>query len=264
MGQFGFSRGGALGALALSVALVSGAQAQRGGEFIPYYDAPANPAYQGIADAMQEIGYMDEFAGDLNGLIALPRDIEVGFGECGQPNAFYSPSEHKITMCYELAAYFLDMFAGDGSNPERQETAALGAISFTLFHELGHALIDVLDLPATGMEEDAVDQLAATILLDVEEFGPAGPVAVMDAAMWFFNNAQAEAATGFDQLAFHNEHSLNPVRYFNLVCWVYGSDSRTFAGMAGPVLPDTRAERCPAEYQRFTHAWERLLEPYLN
>ena len=38
-------------------------------------------------------------------------------------------------------------------------------------HELGHALIHVLDLPTTGREEDAVDQLSTYILAYGSEGG---------------------------------------------------------------------------------------------
>ena len=34
-----------------------------------------------------------------------------------------------------------------------------GVTVSTFFHELGHALIDAWDLPITGREEDAADQL---------------------------------------------------------------------------------------------------------
>lgn len=39
-----------------------------------------------------------------------------------------------------------------------------GAVFFAFLYELGHALVDQLELPVTGKEEDAVDQLAAVIL----------------------------------------------------------------------------------------------------
>jgi hypothetical protein len=38
------------------------------------------------------------------------------------------------------------------------ETWSRGAMMFVFFHEFGHMAIDVLKLPSTGPEEDAVDE----------------------------------------------------------------------------------------------------------
>ena len=57
-----------------------------------------------------------------------------------------------------------------------------GAMVVFFFHELGHCLIDVWDLPTTGREEDAVDQLAMFVLLDGT---PEGEGMVLSAATFF-------------------------------------------------------------------------------
>ena len=34
--------------------------------------------------------------------VRLPRDLPIVHRSCGEPNAFYSPSEGELQMCYEL------------------------------------------------------------------------------------------------------------------------------------------------------------------
>src|SRR5215213_9965570 len=47
------------------------------------------------------------------------------------------------------------------------ETWSRGAMMFVFFHEFGHMAIDLLKLPSTGPEEDAVDEFSTLILTEV-------------------------------------------------------------------------------------------------
>lgn len=200
---------------------------------------------QGIADA-------------LNGFIALPRNVYLNFDECGEANAFYSPGTSEITICYELIGQFESEFKKVSKDPAAVEAMVDDTLVQTLFHELGHCLIDVWDLPATGREEDAVDQLATIIMLDGT---PEGQRSTINAALEF-KIASAEQTK--DDLLFWDEHSFSQTRFYDMLCLVYGSDPKKNAGLVGPdLLPQERARRCPAEYQRANHAWERLLTPYI-
>src|SRR3546814_15326340 len=53
--------------------------------------------------------------------------------------------------------------------PDDLAVFVLGNTIFTLFHELGHALVDKLEIPVLGREEDAVDALAVLLMLPDEE-----------------------------------------------------------------------------------------------
>ena len=64
---------------------------------------------------------------------------------------------------------------------------------------------------------------------------------------------------------FADSHSLDQQRYFNMVCWVYGSDPLRQAPLAEDAgLPPTRAESCDAEYARIDASWSKLLAPYMR
>ncbi len=187
---------------------------------------------------------------DLNKTLSLPTDITVEFLECGSADAYYD-GEH-IGICYELVQRYSDRFAAKSGNPE---TAALHAGLFTLFHELGHALIDQWKLPVTGREEDAVDEFAAIMLLWANQ----GDAALAGAEQF------AADAEDWDPLPFWDDHGLDMQRFYNVVCLVYGRDPETSANLVGEDwLPKERAELCPAEYAHKSYAWGRLLGPYLK
>ncbi|HEX8275129.1 MAG TPA: DUF4344 domain-containing metallopeptidase [Longimicrobiaceae bacterium] len=195
-------------------------------------------------------------AADLNGWLALPTPVTLSFAGCGEANAYYDGPTRRVVMCWELLDALGQVY-GDRATPEERERAILGAAEFLLYHELGHALIDVLDLPALGREEDSADQFAAYVLVD----GTAdGERTAMDGAV-----ALGRFDEEFDDMAFADEHSLGVQRFYNVACWVYGRDPAAHARfLERGTLPPERAERCPGEYQALVRGWDRLLAPYVR
>lgn len=179
------------------------------------------------------------------------RPIPVFAAECGGPNAFYIPSQRKIVICYELADDLIAKLRGL-FKPDDLGSAVMGGLLFILIHEYGHALIHQLQLPATGREEDAVDQLATVALIGT---GTKGIRYALAAMRWF----DASEKLGY-RVPYWDEHSANGVRAHEIACLVYGSDPQGLSLIAGSDwLPTRRARRCPAEFQKASAAWGQLL-----
>ena len=173
---------------------------------------------------------------------------------CGDP-------EHSVSivLCYELFLSSIETFLDVVESDEELLHALESTLSFIFYHELGHALVDLFDLPITGREEDAVVQLATVILV---ESGEDGEDAAMDAALWFALQAED---TELSEWAFADEHSLDEQRFFNIICWVYGkSPGRNDFIVEEGFLPPERAERCEDEYLKLSSSWDRLLSPHLK
>ena len=171
----------------------------------------------------------------------------------------YEMVEHLVTIASRLAkgAHLADDF---------QARFVLANLRFMMLHELGHALIDMLDIPSTGREEDAADQLAGSImLLNKTREETAEQVADnLNMAAVFFQIGSGSGSAAPDRSAFADEHSLGEQRYYNLLCLVYGSDpARYLRLVTDGGLTVERAERCPEESRRITHAWAKLLVPHL-
>jgi hypothetical protein len=158
-----------------------------------------------------------------------------------------------VTLCYELFQSLSDQLG----NQIGGEYLVSGTVVFALMHEMGHALIDVLELPTVGREEDAVDQLATILMLNQ---GPTGDSLAFGAVGWFLTKSRTEL---LDDLAFADDHGLDRQRVYNMICWIYGRDPKRYPEVVEEQwLPEHRAEGCPAEYQRLTRSWGKLLAPY--
>jgi len=178
---------------------------------------------------------------------------------CGDPNMYYDAEAQAILLCSEQLDELYSLSMGRGDTPEDGEALYQDAALFLLFHELGHAVVHIFDLPVTGREEDVADQLSAWILLtSVGEDEEYGILSALNAADFF---AMMHEAQG--QGEFWDEHSMDQQRHYNLLCWAYGySPEITEAILEQPItdfLPRERAEQCQAEYQKMDDSFVRLL-----
>ena len=240
---------------------------------VGYGDASTPEASRGRT-LMRNEKLLESVATDVNASLKLPRNVELVGEQCGQANATWNSVKNRIKICYELVDLNLRLFdrnpadgevLGERSQPEAV-VAVTDATVATVYHELGHAVISLYDLPVTGREEDVADQLAAFVILQADDFLRDFPnpsrVAGEYAEMFKLWAAKRGAA---DRSDFAAEHSLNETRMYNLRCWIYGSDPAANAGMiTDGSLPANRAPGCPQEYQQLSRAWSTLLAPYLK
>lgn len=236
------------------------------GDFKIAYSEPQNEKYAQMNEELKRDGSLQQVADELNAAISIPEDVTIVFKECGEVNAFWSPPERTINMCYELIEDLAQRFSTIAKDQQQLEDAVGGATTFVFFHELGHCLIDILKLPSTGREEDAVDQLATYVLVD--SGGEEGERMALSGAAWWGQKYDELAQSGrtageLDQL-WADEHSLNAQRMYNIICWVYGHSPQKYSGIVNNQLPEARAVRCPTEYERLSTAWLTLLKPYLK
>jgi len=242
------------------------------------YDAPADEKLVAYQKFVQRNHLLEDMAGTLNESFRLPKDLTLTALQCNQVNAFYSPQLQAVQICYEYVRSFWNLQANDQKGADGKfdnaavEKAVLGTLKFTMHHEVGHALVDILDLPITGGEEDAVDQLAAVVLLSSDNEGDIE--AVLDAAFTKLLRAQQTAANMEkmtdaqrkwyeDNPMTADEHSFDEQRFYNTTCLAYGSDPKTFEVLITEgVIPKARAARCPFEWKRISRSWTRLLTPF--
>lgn len=74
-------------------------------EITVVYGAPGD--FQEAATLIQATGVLEQVAADIKAQFRLSAPLTLEAASCGEVNAMFSPSDRKITICYELAdAYF--------------------------------------------------------------------------------------------------------------------------------------------------------------
>lgn len=161
--------------------------------------------------------------GGLPGYMAFGgKRTEIVWHKCGDPNAsFVYGKGVYVVLCYEL----LDL---PGSKMDRERL-----IQFYLAHELAHAAIYYYDIPITGSEEVAADELAATVLILL------GKHDVIDYMVKFWGN-NTDPMLDFDQ------HLHAWQRRFNIACLAMGENGNKIL-------------RCDDKWRRTLKTWTRLL-----
>jgi putative metallopeptidase DUF4344 len=226
------------------------------------YEHTQKKELQRFEKLAKETGVFEDNAKLLSEEFNLPTNLEIIFQDCGEANAWYSSENHSITMCYEMLAESAKLFKGVVEPKSAVDSVALYSAVWTLYHEMGHALINILDIPATGKEEDAVDQFSTLVLLQSGE-QEAGAV---DIAAEEFRLSAAARAKG-EVFPFWDVHSLDEQRFYNILCLAYGKDpdsERSQDMVKEGDLPKDRTDGCEDEYKQLDHAWTRLTDPYLR
>ncbi|MFC3814225.1 DUF4344 domain-containing metallopeptidase [Lysobacter sp. GCM10012299] len=233
------------------------------------YVKPKNPAleeYYKLAHDGDLLHKMPEVHA-IDGMLMLPRQINYLTAECGEPNAFYTPERGEVVMCYETMKVLLErgreMAAQNKLGDDYAQRYLDANFRFIILHETGHALINMLQIPITGREEDAVDQLATTLMLRFAGLDESTTVVTENLRMasnWFLARSTGE----YNLDAYADQHALGEQRYFNLQCLLYGSDpARYLSIVTDGDLPEARAKGCPEEARRISQSWLRLLLPYV-
>lgn len=222
---------------------------------------------------LQQTGVIDNVADLANDWLRAP-NVGIHVRECSlvpalrknAVNAFYNRKAHTITFCYELAADALALFKLEGktASTARLRDQVAGAVSFILMHEIAHALIHELGLPAIGREEDAADQFAALALMRLAANGR--DIALTAATRYDLKARRTlRLSKGNVKYPFYDEHSMHEQRKYNLMCLVFGSNVKENISMVSKgELPMRRARRCVAEYRQLDTNWQILLRDHLR
>ena len=137
----------------------------------------------------------------------------------------------------------------------------IGNTLFAVYHELGHALIDLLDLPVVGREEDAADGFAAILMIPPEPDAIRDELIIAVADGWRLQGELLEA--GGEQFPLWAEHALDEQRFFSVICWLVGSDQEGFFELADESgMPFERIETCADDFEQLKASWSDLLDGY--
>jgi len=193
----------------------------------------------------------DELLTTVRSELRLLEALTVTYADCQEQNAFYHTEAKKIELCNELFSNVAALWFGRERAESDNRQRILGAWRFVFFHELGHALVDLYDLPVED-EEDAVDNFSTLKLIEsglTED-------ALSAAGFWHNKSKTSAPCTGF-----FDAHSLSHKRFQAIVCLVYGSAPEELdPQVAQYELPEERLCVCPLELAKQSARWEQLLD----
>jgi hypothetical protein len=192
----------------------------------------------------------------------LPSRVRLEIRGCdGRVNAQFW--QNVITVCYE---YFDWIWKNAPKKPKGGLTpgdAMVGPMVDVFLHEAGHAVLQLLDIPLLGSEEDAADYIATFLILQFSEADARR--LIMGASIIFGSDALRDQERAPELLELAGRHSLPAQRYFNRLCMAYGKDPALYADAVGPgMLTRQRANHCAYEYAYNSDAFRRLVRPYID
>lgn len=197
---------------------------------------------------------------ELNNTLKLKQSILIVAG--AEDGPLYDGDAYEILMPDDFAIETYETFkqAEYVETEEELYEVTIDVIAHTIFHEAGHALVHQLELPITGKEEDAVDNLATILLLNTYEEGD--QVALSAADIFAIYDQDKDE---FAEEDFWGEHSVDIERFYNGICLIYGSEPEEYEDLLIELdIDEERAEMCIEDYVREERSWFTLLKPYMK
>ncbi len=154
--------------------------------------------------------------------------------------------------------------AADLNKAQRAEMRRFAANNslFVLYHEVAHLLVDQLNLPVLGREEDAADNMATWTLLS--KHSREAEQALADAAKgWILSGVAYDS--GGTESDYAAAHTLDKQRAYQIVCLMVGSDDKAFQPIANDYALDRdRQDTCYFDYELVKRSFEGLLGTRAN
>ena len=191
--------------------------------------------------------------------LRMPHKFSMVTIECGFVNAQYQPSKWRIELCYEYVEAVERVAPKLGQPSEFSfEEVVVGGLVGVLLDELGHAVIDMLNIPVFGREEDAADEISTFIAL---QFSPDVARTIVRGNAYVY-----KVWYGFGAPAYFDEHGTGLQRYYNSLCIAHGSERpelfKEFLDKGE--LPKERAAGCQRETRRSRSAFEKTILPFID
>lgn len=227
------------------------------GDFTVTYEDTDDPDQNDVKELLDESELITTVTDALNETIALPADVDVVFTS-EDVGPLYDPSQSAIAMPYSFVLSVYQTLGETGwyDTDEKLITATVETTLFVLLHESAHALVDKLELPVIGKEEDGADALATVLAVEDAEYG--------DMALSAADLFGATATTDNPVAAYADEHSLDAQRFYTIRCLVYGYDPEEYDYAFEDVeVSEEQLAKCPGQFEQASTSWNKLLEPYL-
>ena len=226
------------------------------------YGAPKTDALASVYKLMTTNGCLEKIQRIFKPF-KFPIDVTLRAKSCdGLENAWYQRPD--VTVCYEyiLADILRNVPKETTRAGVTPEDAMVGPFIYTMAHEMGHAVFDLMNVPLFGRPEDAADQFSAYMMLLV---GKTEARRLIGGAAYTYARYFDAPKITTNVTAFADVHSAPLARFYNLLCIAYGADPQQFGYVVQQgYLPADRARGCKIEFEEINYAFRNLIQPKLD
>jgi hypothetical protein len=227
------------------------------------YSEPNASFFRPIHERYKERHLLEELKQFLSPLI-LPANVtlRITAKECGTVNSWWSGRKDGLFLCYDWPDFAERIAPRDGTPyGMTREAAVLGAFLQVTFHELGHGMFDIFEIPVFGREEDAADQMAGFIL---SQFGKDVARRTYPGAAYLWQKI-GESDGPWRRDAYSDVHGHPLQRAYNYLCMAFGAKPDIFQYYVDKgLLPRTRAGDCGREFRQIQKAFAKTMLPHID
>ena len=252
-------------AITLAMLALAGAESTpklRTHQIVIAYEKAEKPTHERLRNLLMEARVLEQVREVLSPFL-LPKLLPISLESCGgEADARYLYSEARIKVCYEYVDdIWKDVPTETTTGGVTPIDAIVGPLADVFFHEFGHALIDLHQIPVLGREEYAADTISAMLMLSLGKAETRR--LILGAAYWYTDDL--ETAVTLKPTDLSSVHGTPHQRFFNLLCLAYGANRETFGDLVKMgYLPEERAEECKSEFQQAKHAFNFLIRPLMD
>lgn len=185
----------------------------------------------------------------------LEDDILLSMG--GEEDPYYDPETSSIYFSYRFADEIGERYQTENpqSSVAQRDRFIVSGVVHTLFHEYAHVLIDYLNLPVLGREEDAADSFASYVLLTLMDNG--APILRDGADLFYLESLDPDP---FDASLLSDSHSLSIQRFYMSVCHLYANDEDANQNLIKiHDFDEEWVDTCLMDYDIVISSWQALL-----
>lgn len=247
--------------LILVAVLLTGCDMGYDGKVRVVFEPSVSPQEQTAQSEVKRSGVVAEIAKFLNNEFYLPDNLVLRIGSPDGPQ--FDNRYGEIEIPYRFITETKYAFRRGHPNKSEEEiyNATMDVLMHVMLHEVGHALIDLYELPIIRNEEKEVDDLAAILLVEMFEDG--GKI-VMNAADSFGLRSGTEGRAMRGD-AYAGEHGWSIDRFYNMACLVYGKSPKKMNQKQSLVAIASRdVGECKNRYKMRKKYWIGTLKPNLK
>lgn len=212
-----------------------------------------------IKKIIENSNSLDILIDTLNQKFKFKKKIIIEIGQNNGP--LYENQTNKILIPYSFYQETYDTFKKVDYHKTgiTIKEATIDVLMQTILHELAHAVIEINKLPIVGKEEDIADSFAAVMLIELFENGDEILLSTSDVFKLYSNNHK------FTEEDFIDEHSLDIQRFYDSVCYIYGSRPLKYKNLLEELnYSEERKLLCKEDYIKNVNNWFFLLKNHFN